>query len=199
MTQIETNFIEHEDLQPQPGESAKAFRAFTDYCGMGSGRSLRRLVQAYRGQSDGKPAAELPPTLHVRTLEGWSSSFRWTERVKTYSRLKTAAEREMDMQVIKEMKQRHIDFAMFLFKLAGIKLQEMALERSSSLTPSEARQFVEAAVRIEREARNVAAVELAVAAQEAAAAASNMGGRIRVIEVVKDYGNPNAAEDDDHE
>ena len=75
----------------------------------------------------------------------------------------------------------------------------MALDRSSGLSPAEARQFIETAVRIEREARGAAAAELANAVNEASAVAAGVGGRFRMIEVVKDYGNPNAAEDDDED
>ena len=37
------------------------------------------------------------------------------------------------------------------------------------------------------------------AVNEASAVAAGVGGRFRVIEVVKDYGNPHAAEDDDED
>lgn len=193
------NVWDDEELQPQEGEGAKAYRAFTDYCNMGAGRSLRKLVAVYAQQIDGKAAAELPPTTRLRTLEGWSVTFRWLERAKLFEKLRTHTERQVEMQALKEMKERHLDFAMYLFKIAGLKLQEMALDRTSSLSPAEARQYIESAVRIEREARGAAAAELANAVNEASAVAAGVGGRFRVIEVVKDYGNPHAAEDDDED
>ncbi len=196
-TDLVSAFLDDEELQPQEGESAKAFRAFTDYCNMGAGRSLRKLVRAYRGQIEDKASTVLPPTTRPATLGEWSIKYRWPQRVKVYEKLRIAAEREIDMQVLKAMKERHIDFALALFKIAGLKLQEMALERSSSLTPAEARQFIETAVKIEREARGAAAAEMANAVGQASAVAANMSGRFRVIEVVKDYGNPNAGDDDD--
>ena len=197
MEGFDLGFVDSGELQPQEGEGSKAFRAFTDYCNLGAGRSLRKLAQAYRLQSEGEARAVLPPTVRPATLEQWSSTFRWVERSKLYERLRAAAEREADMMALKEMKGRHIDHAMYLLKLAGLKLQEMALESSSPLTPAEARQYIETAVRIEREARGAAAAELANSVAEANADTAGVGGRIRVIEVVKRYGSPGAAEDDD--
>lgn len=193
------NVWDDEYLQPQEGENAKQYRAFVDYCGLGGGRSLRKQMQLYRAQIEDKASTSSPPTSRFATLGEWSSKFRWMERAKLYEKLLAHTERQVEMQALKEMKERHIDFAMYLFKIAGLKLQEMALDRSSGLSPAEARQFIETAVRIEREARGAAAAELANAVNDASAVAAGVGGRFRVIEVVKDYGNPNAAEDDDED
>lgn len=80
-----------EALARLSGETARAYAAFLDYVKLGEGRSLRRLLEQYqawhgekRRQSDGKVTADLPPTTRLRTLEGWSTRYRWQERLAAY-------------------------------------------------------------------------------------------------------------------
>lgn len=197
MEHFDLAFIDAPELEPQANESPKAYRAFIDYCNLGAGRSLRKLVLMYRAQSEDKASMILPPTTRPATLGAWCSAFGWSERSKLYEKLRAAAERQMELEALKEMKQRHIDFAMYLFKIAGQQLQAMALDPNLRLSPAEVRQFIETAVRIEREARGAA--DLAGAVNEANTMSAGVGGRFRVIEIVKDYGKPGVTDDDDDE
>lgn len=74
----------YEALAQVPGESAPAHAAFLAYVRMGPGRSLRQLHAAYCRQSDGRAAAEKPPTTRLRTLEGWSAKYHWQARLAAY-------------------------------------------------------------------------------------------------------------------
>lgn len=80
-------------IERLPDEPDRAWAAFLDYCRMGPGRSLRKLVGAYREQSEtarraqaggGPGAAELPPTRRLTTVEGWSDRYSWQARVAEF-------------------------------------------------------------------------------------------------------------------
>lgn len=68
------------------GESKRAHQALFDYCAMGSGRSLRKLCERYRGQVGGDTLAKLPPTVRLPTLESWSSRFDWQNAAEAWDR-----------------------------------------------------------------------------------------------------------------
>lgn len=195
--ETEDLFLDDPDLQIREGETAKSYRAFMDYCNMGAGRSLAKMVQVYQQQNVGNSSASRPPTLRLRTLEDWSSQFSWKARLRVYENLRARAERKAELTNIKEMNTRHVNFALTMLNLAATQLQAFSLDRNLALTVGEVRNLIVEAVRIEREARGAHAVDLANTMQDADAAARGAGGRFRVIEVVKDYGNPNPIASDD--
>jgi hypothetical protein len=65
-------------------ESLKAQAACNDYLLMGPGRSLKKLHEQYRGQSEGGAGVPKPPTTRLATLEQWSTEFNWQERAAEY-------------------------------------------------------------------------------------------------------------------
>jgi hypothetical protein len=66
-------------LRQVPNETNKAYAAFLDYINMGAGRSLRKLHEEYLRQTVGKP-----PTKTIDTLEEWSSTHKWQDRLTQY-------------------------------------------------------------------------------------------------------------------
>jgi len=81
-------------LAQRADESAKAYQAFLGYVRLGSKRSLRKLHEAYCRQTDGKTAAESPPTTQLRTLERWSTQFQWQARIQAYHQERERQEQE---------------------------------------------------------------------------------------------------------
>ena len=73
-------------LTRRDGETTKGHAAFIDYALMGPGRSLRKLCDRYRGQKDGEPGAEKPPTTRVATLEEWSAKHEWQKRIAAWDK-----------------------------------------------------------------------------------------------------------------
>jgi len=61
------------------GESAKAHRAFCDYCDLGTSRSLRLLHEQYT-----EPSFNNPITTSRSSLNTWSAQHDWQERVKAW-------------------------------------------------------------------------------------------------------------------
>jgi len=80
-------------------ETAKAYRAFMDYCLMRSNRSLPKLHRIYT-----KPSQEIPPTRHLRTLKEWSTSHHWQARVAEYEKrlAETRDERQEKRRIVLE-------------------------------------------------------------------------------------------------
>lgn len=66
----------------QPGESARAFLAFTHYRDLGMERSQAKADENYRAEVGltPKPAKELP----TKQISEWSRIFRWVERCAAY-------------------------------------------------------------------------------------------------------------------
>lgn len=58
------------------GETIKAHNALMDYWLMGAGRSQEKLRQRYS-----EDTANEPPTIHLRTLAGWSTRYHWQARI----------------------------------------------------------------------------------------------------------------------
>jgi phage terminase large subunit len=67
------------------GESKFAYAALCDYCYMGSGRSLRRLLKRYLELNDKDPLVRAPTT-REGTLSTWSSKFGWVEVAEAYDK-----------------------------------------------------------------------------------------------------------------
>lgn len=75
------------------GESESANQALNDYARMGPRRSLAKLLDVYRKQQEGGQAASnesagipvMPPTVRKTTLEGWSTKYRWLDRVAAWA------------------------------------------------------------------------------------------------------------------
>lgn len=91
----------------QPGESAKHYAAFRDYCLMGVGRSLSKLKEFYE-------SVELPPTRRRPTLAQWSAKFIWGDRCaawdEAYLRFKTKQQSDQRRkQALETEEQRYRD------------------------------------------------------------------------------------------
>lgn len=81
----------------QPGESAKAFEAFTVYRDLGPSRSIVKT-----GRKLGKNRV---------TLEQWSSKFSWVERSAAWDGEQDRVARQAQLDEIKKMRKRHAQVA----------------------------------------------------------------------------------------
>jgi len=101
------------------GESRRANDALQDYYLMGSGRSLAKLLERYRGQSEGKPGVGEPPTRRKATLEGWSVRYQWQARVDRAKELDDQRTQELWEQRQEETRQTGWDKGQELVRRAG--------------------------------------------------------------------------------
>ena len=128
-----------EPYERQPGETAKAFRAFTIYRDMGPGRSIRNVLKAVD-----KPDSYRP------VLERWSSQNRWVDRAAAWDDYLDQQARQAQVDALKEMYERHIQ--------AAVAMQAKALKRLRGLSPDElspmqVRLFLIEAAKLERMGR----------------------------------------------
>lgn len=198
--EIEQLFLDNPDLQPSIDETTKAYRAFSDFCKMGSGRSIRKLHDEYKAKAEedkkqGKSRAVSVPSQTLSTLFEWSSANNWVQRAKSYETSKAKIERAIEAESLRVMKDRHTNFAMALQNKVADRLQ---LLNPDELTPETMLKYLEVAVRMEREARGAEAADLAASVKGAGEVAQGMGARFRFVEVVKDYGNLDAGDDEEN-
>lgn len=73
-------------LERALGVSRKANQALRDYAMMGSGRSLRKLIERYKRDTNN------PPTVYFNTMGTWSNKYDWVARVDAW----TAIQQERD-------------------------------------------------------------------------------------------------------
>ena len=124
------------DIAPweqQPGESAKAFEAFTIYRDMGVERSVRKVTQ------------RLNKSL---TLIGkWSSRYNWPERARAYDRDLDRQAHAQAVRDVRSMTNRHIRIAMQLQAKALEALEQLNV---ATLSPKMQLAFLAKATEIER-------------------------------------------------
>lgn len=202
-------FLDIEELRPQTDETTRAYTAFRDYCALGGGRSLRRLRALYlerqaaiktaaeqRARSGGASASAVapmphPPSVHDRTLEGWSSTYKWGERVRVYEAAVGRLARAMEAKSLAEMRERHTNFALAMLNLAASRMQML---QGDELSISELRLYIAEAIRLERQARGADVLGL-LTDEESAAGTTVRTARYKIVEVVKDYGDQTPAEE----
>jgi hypothetical protein len=132
-----------------------------------------------------------PPSIHDRTLEGWSSAHKWGERVRVYEAAVGRLARAMEAKSLTEMRERHTNFALAMLNLAASRMQMM---QGDELSVGELRLYIAEAVRLERQARGADVLGL-LTDEESAAGTTVRTARYKIVEVVKDYGDQTPAEE----
>lgn len=120
----------------QPGESDKAFEAFSTYRDMGASRSLEKT-----GQTLGKSKA---------MMETWSRKFSWVERVSAWEDEQDKIMRKMQIEEISEMRKYHADIAREMLEKALEGLRHLEPEELNAVSIS---RLVEVASKLEQKSR----------------------------------------------
>ncbi len=128
-------------------ESTRHRRAFDLYIRLGADRSLEALHEALE---DDPSLIGIKRAPSRSTLESWSSTFHWQDRLLDLERQATDQDREQQLQALRDMNERHAK--------EGLALQQKGVERLHSmpaeqLTPSDAVRALIEGVRLERLAR----------------------------------------------
>jgi len=131
------------DRNIETRETPTAFRAFMDYCRMGTKRSLRALVERYTEsdliqQQASNLQAEKPPTIYVNTLFGWSLRHHWQKRVRYWDTHQERLRTEQHNEVIADMNRRHAQIGMIaqqkgLAKLTGLLEADLSVNEGTRL------------------------------------------------------------------
>lgn len=109
----------------QPGETAKAYSAFQQYCGLGSDRSIDKC---FAQQSDSKTAARRA----ARHWFHWSSRWNWVERARAYDE-HCEAHRQAELEKrLKQLAHQQADFAVeeFTRLVRRVRLADKILDKA---------------------------------------------------------------------
>lgn len=133
-----------ESWERQPGESAKAYEAFSIYRDMGMDRAMSK-VSKQLGKS-------------IALMERWSVKYKWRERCFKYDRdLERTAQKEARKEYSK-MVTRHVRIGMKL-QTAALSSLETLLESKATLKPKDIKEFIELGTELERMNRVLSAEE----------------------------------------
>jgi hypothetical protein len=121
-----------------PGEGARAFAAFCVYRDLGPERTLQQVRQEC--------------TKSMPLLKRWSAYHNWVERAAAYDGHLDRLKRQENERQLQETLERHANFGVLAQNKAFEKLQEL---KGETLTPNQALAYLEAGIKIERDARGV--------------------------------------------
>ncbi|WP_149183287.1 hypothetical protein [Streptomyces sp. TRM49041] len=133
-----------EAWERRPGESAAAWEAFACYRDLGLSRSISKVTDSLR---------------KARTLvERWSVTHQWVIRAEAWDREQDRLWRAERQQAAREVARRHARLASAAQAKIVAQLQQLDPSR---LSPSDVIRWLEATVRIERQAYGIDLVEAA--------------------------------------
>jgi len=119
----------------QPGETARAWEAFTTYRDDGPARSLRRTADRL-GKSHS-------------LIEGWSVRWAWVSRCAAWDEDQERARAVELAQARRDATRRHVDLATAALERVATALEDLDPE---ALAPSDLIRWLDIAVRVERQA-----------------------------------------------
>ena len=128
-------------------EATRHRRAFDLYLRMGAERSIAEL-QELIAEDPSRIGISRAPTL--RTLESWSASFNWRDRIGELEREAATRNHDDQVQVIREMNERHAKEGVALQQKGVGRLQTLSAEK---MTGADAMRSIVEGARLERMAR----------------------------------------------
>lgn len=128
-----------EPWERQPGETSRAYAAFSVYRDLGPQRSLAKALAA---------AAKKPS--NRRHWQRWAAKYRWVERAQAYDDYLDRLAREKAEQERAEMAKRHAQMALLFLQRVAERMRNL---RPEELSPAELARWFRVAVEVERLAR----------------------------------------------
>jgi len=150
----ETLLVEVHPWERLPGETSKAYYAFTVYRDMGVRRSLRKAVPiVYPDATEEDTKRYDVSTPPVRQMARWSSAWHWVDRCSAYDRWLENERLYERREAIRQMEHRHSQIA--------VRAQVRAIEALEALqlndfTAADIIRFITEGAKLERLARGEA-------------------------------------------
>ena len=132
----------------QPGETNKAYYAFTLYRDMGYQRSLAKVREKY-GANYRRDVRRL--------IERWSSQHKWVERVSAYDDYLDLQKRKVHEAELEKMCKRHLTLSMALQSKAAELLKDLV---GSEMRVSDAIRAISEGIKLERLVRGEPTMEV---------------------------------------
>jgi hypothetical protein len=131
-----------ESWERLPGESGLAYAAFCTFRDVGLERNIRKAVEA-GGPDTGKREKR------YRMYRNWCSQFRWRERAADYDRYREKLKQAEMRKTIEAQGEQH---RAVTGKMLAVVEKKLDLMDPADLTQSTVTEWVETAIRAEREA-----------------------------------------------
>lgn len=127
-------------FERQPKETDPAWQAFQRYRDMGK-RSIAKLHRSLRKSQ--------------RLLGGWSTKWRWRDRVVAWDREADDRKRAATLEEIADMQKRHIKLARGMQQLGAVELKRLiddatAKAKGAGLTAQDIQKLIDSGAKLER-------------------------------------------------
>ena len=136
-----------ESWERLPGESCAAYAAFCVYRDFGPDRNIRKAVES--AESDCAKQDK-----RYRVWRNWSTAFRWRERAADYDRYTEKLKQTEYRKTIEAQGEKHREVT---GKMLDVVAKKLDLMDASELTQGNLTEWVETAIRAEREAAGLVA------------------------------------------
>jgi hypothetical protein len=142
-----TEILPFESWERLPEESGAAYAAFCAYRDYGSERNIRKAVETAE-QDKGKQDKR------YRMWRNWSAQFRWRERAADYDRYTDKLKQTEKRKTIEAQEEMH---RAVTGKMLAVVEKKLDLMDPADLTQGAVAEWVEMAIRAEREAAGLVA------------------------------------------
>jgi hypothetical protein len=143
--QAKAELLPYESWERLTGETGMAYAAFCAYRDYGSERNIRRAVE---GALSAEGADSRKIEKRYRMWRGWAARFRWRERAVEYDRYLDRLKQGEKRKTIEEQEAVYRETTQKLLQMVNKKLDMM---KPGELTQGAVKEWVEAAVRTDRE------------------------------------------------
>jgi hypothetical protein len=144
-----------ESWERLPGESALAYAAFCAFRDYGPERNIRKAVEGqFRKAEPYNTKIEAAIAKKYRVWRNWCSQFRWRERAADYDNYTDKLKQAELRKTIEEQGERH---RAVTGKMLMVVEKKLDLMNPADLTQGTITEWVETAIRAEREAAGLAA------------------------------------------
>jgi hypothetical protein len=146
--EVKSCLLPFESWERLAGESSAAYAAFRTYRDYGPERNIRRAVEAELAGKDGE-AVKGKVEKRYRMWRNWAAQFRWRERAADYDQYLDRLKQTELRKTIEEQGKVH---RMVTGKMLQVVNKKLDVMDPADLTPGVVREWVETAVKAEREA-----------------------------------------------
>jgi hypothetical protein len=144
-----------ESWERLPGESALAYSAFCAFRDYGPERNIRKAVEGQFRKAEGHDAkVEAAIAKKYRVWRNWCSQFRWRERAADYDNYTDKLKQAELRKTIEAQGEKH---RAVTGKMLAVVEKKLDLMDPADLTQGTVTEWVETAIRAEREAAGLVA------------------------------------------
>jgi hypothetical protein len=143
--QTKAELLPYESWERLAGESGMAYAAFCKYRDYGSERNIRRAVEGSLS-AEGADSGKIEK--RYRMWRGWAVRFRWRERAAEYDRYLDRLKQREKRKTIEGQEAVYRETTKKMLQMVNKKLDLM---KPGELTQGAVKEWVEAAVRTDRE------------------------------------------------